>query len=87
MGTRWSCQRQGYGTTLWEDNDLAEKLKLNKLNQFGGTVWSRSVETSYEEYWECVIEDVPLVVGTGAVELDGGKAKRPGVFLEVLRVS
>ena len=31
------------------------------------------------------MEAAPLAVGAGAMYLDGGKAKHPGVFVEVLR--
>ena len=40
---------------------------------------------SYEEEGARGLEDAPIVKGTGAVELYGGKEKRPGFFVKVLR--
>ena len=40
---------------------------------------------AYKEEWWRVLEVASLVVGTGAVDLDGGNVKRLGVFVEVLR--
>ena len=40
---------------------------------------------AYEEEVEKIIKAAPLEVGTGAVESYGGKAKRPGVFVDILR--
>ena len=62
-----------------------EKLGLDEDSVFGGPGWSRSVYMDYEEEVECGIKAAPLEIGTGAVELDGGKAKRPGLSMEVLR--
>ena len=34
---------------------------------------------------ERFLDTAPLMIGTGAVESAGGKANRPGLFMEVLR--
>ena len=54
---------------------------------FGGPGWYRSVDTVYEKLEEHILEAEPLAVGTGEVESAVGKAKRLGVFVEVLRYS
>ena len=55
------------------------------LNGFGGPGLSRYLDTAYEEEGERVIEDAPLAVGAEVVESSGWKAKRPEIFVEVLR--
>ena len=40
---------------------------------------------SYEEEVESVLGSALLVVGAWVVELSGGKANHPGVFVKVLR--
>ena len=73
---------------MWEDGDLTEKLKgvgLEEDSGFGGPGWYRSIETDYTEVGECVIEAEPLAVGAGEVDQSGGKAKRPWIFMVVLR--
>ena len=54
---------------------------------FGGPGWYRSVDTVYEKLEEHILKAEPLAVGTGEVGSAGGKAKRLGVFVEVLRYS
>ena len=76
------------GATLWEDGHFAGKLEGVGLEEdigFGRPGWYRSVETKYEEEGERVVNAELIVVGAGAVYLAGRKAKRPGVFVEVLR--
>ena len=48
---------------------------------------SRYVETIYKNEVERVIEVVPLAVGAWAVELNVGKEKRMGIFVELFRYS
>ena len=50
-------------TPLWEYGDL---VLLEEESGFFETVWSRSIETAYEEYVERVLEAPPLAVCTGA---------------------
>ena len=50
-----------------------------------GPVWSMSVETPEEEEVDLVLESALLAVGAGAAESSGVKAKRPWVFVEVLK--
>ena len=45
---------------------------------FGGPGWSRSVKKDYKKEGGCVLKAAPLAVGTGAVDLAGGKGKRLG---------
>ena len=40
---------------------------------------------SYKEEVEHVLEAAPLVVGVGAAELSGWKAKCPGLFVDIFR--
>ena len=54
------------------------------MNGFGEPGWYRSVEATYDEEGEHVLEATPLVVGAEAVDLAGGKANSPRFFLEVL---
>ena len=86
VGTRWLWQRRGDIKTLWEDGDLAGGKEKN-LNGFGVPGWSRSLTTDHEEERGRILETAPLVLGAGVMKSSGGKAKRPGVFLEVLRKS
>ena len=64
---------------------LRDDLALQYDSGFGGPVWSSSVEKSKVEEVECLLEAAPLAVGAGAEDLDGAKAKHPGVFMELLR--
>ena len=66
---------------MWKDGDLDKKTNLNR---FGGTGCSRSVETSYKEEMERIIEVAIITIGTEAVDLSGMKAKHPEVFVDVL---
>ena len=61
------------------------KLVVDEDSVFGGPDWSRSVEMAYEEEVGCGIDAAPYAVSAGVVELNGGKAKLPGLFMEVLR--
>ena len=57
----------------------------NDLNGFCGPGWPSSVEKTYKEEGLCVLEAAPLEIGAGVMGSSGGKEKRPGVFVEVLR--
>ena len=48
----------------------------NKIKDLDGLGWSRYLDTAYKEKEERVIEYAPLLVGSGALELSGRKAKR-----------
>ena len=62
-----------------------EKLGLDEDSVFGVPGWSKSGYMAYAEEVLCCLEATPLTVSKWAVDLDGGEAKRPGLFMEVLR--
>ena len=55
------------------------------MNGFDGLSWYRSIETVNKKEGERVLKATLFVVGAGAVEWAGIKAKRTGVFVEALR--
>ena len=62
-----------------------ERVGLHEYSVFGVPGRSSSVDMAYEEEVVCVLEAEHIMVGAGAVELDGGREKRTGLFIEVLR--
>ena len=54
------------------------------MNEFGGTGWSRSLETAYREGGEHILKSTPLEVDTRVVESVGQKENIQGLFMQVL---
>ena len=48
-------------------------VNIEEENGFVGPVWSRYIETSYEEEVSFRPKDAPLTIGAGEVELYEGK--------------
>ena len=74
---QWWCQR--CGTALC--------VALEEDSVFVGPVWSSSVQTSYEEKVERLLESTSITVGSVVVGLARLKVKHIWVFVGVLRCS
>ena len=58
---------------------------LEEDSGFGGPVWSRSVETPYEEKGDSVLKASKLAVVAGELELSRVKVKHQEAFADILR--
>ena len=60
-------------------------VAIEEDSGFGGAVWYRFADMAYKEEVEYVLNDSPLLIVSGEVDLAGMKEKHPTVFVEVLR--
>ena len=58
---------------------------LQEYSEFGGPVCSRSVEKPKLKEVECVLKAATLLLGAGATEFPGMKAKNMGVVVDDLK--